>query len=213
MDGNNRWSKKNSLNSFTGYKKGADNLLKLTSYIFRNTETKYVSAFALSKNNLSRSVKIINSIKKILSLYLDKIDKDKVEFNIKFIGNLSFLDVKVRKKISELGRIQNFNKTLIIFINYGGIEDIELASKNSKKYNKKFRNSISTFDLPDPDILIRSGGFHRISNFMLWSLAYTEIYFSERFWPDFTKEDFNVACDFYRTKNRRYGLIKDAEYE
>jgi len=205
MDGNNRWSKKNSLNSFTGYKQGADNLLKLTSYIFRNTETKYVSAFALSKNNLSRSVKIINSIKKILSLYLDKIDKDKVEFNIKFIGNLSFLDVKVRKKISELGRIQNFNKTLIIFINYGGTEDIELASKNSHKYNKKFRNSISTFDLPDPDILIRSGGFHRISNFMLYQIAFTEIFFIKKLWPEVKIQDLKTVIYKFRNIERKFG--------
>jgi undecaprenyl diphosphate synthase len=205
MDGNNRWSKKNSLNSFTGYKQGADNLLKLTSYIFRNTETKYVSAFALSKNNLSRSVKIINSIKKILSLYLDKIDKDKVEFNIKFIGNLSFLDVKVRKKISELGRIQNFNKTLIIFINYGGTEDIELASKNSHKYNKKFRNSISTFDLPDPDILIRSGGFHRISNFMLYQIAFTEIFFHKKLWPEVKIQDLKTVIYKFRNIERKFG--------
>ena len=205
MDGNNRWSKKNSLNSFTGYKQGADNLLKLTNYIFRNTETKYVSAFALSKNNLSRSVKIINSIKKILSLYLDKIDKDKVEFNIKFIGNLSFLDVKVRKKISELGRIQNFNKTLIIFINYGGTEDIELASKNSHKYNKKFRNSISTFDLPDPDILIRSGGFHRISNFMLYQIAFTEIFFYKKLWPEVKIQDLKTVIYKFRNIERKFG--------
>ena len=205
MDGNNRWSKKNSLNSFTGYKQGADNLLKLTSYIFRNTETKYVSAFALSKNNLSRSLKIINSIKKILSLYLDKIDKDKVEFNIKFIGNLSFLDVKVRKKISELGRIQNFNKTLIIFINYGGTEDIELASKNSHKYNKKFRNSISTFDLPDPDILIRSGGFHRISNFMLYQIAFTEIFFIKKLWPEVKIQDLKTVIYKFRNIERKFG--------
>ena len=205
MDGNNRWSKKNSLNSFTGYKQGADNLLKLTSYIFRNTETKYVSAFALSKNNLSRSVKLINSIKKILSLYLDKIDKDKVEFNIRFIGNLSFLDVKVRKKISELGRIQNFNKTLIIFINYGGTEDIELASKNSHKYNKKFRNSISTFDLPDPDILIRSGGFHRISNFMLYQIAFTEIFFIKKLWPEVKIQDLKTVIYKFRNIERKFG--------
>ena len=205
MDGNNRWSKKNSLNNFNGYKHGADNLLKLTNYLFQNTETKYVSAFALSKNNLSRSVKIINSIKKILSLFLDKTDKDKVKFNIRFIGNLSFLDVKVRKKISDLSRIQNFNKTLIIFINYGGTEDIELASKNSHKYNKKFKNSISTFDLPDPDILIRSGGFHRISNFMLYQIAFTEIFFYKKLWPDVKIQDLKTVIYKFRNIERKFG--------
>ena len=205
MDGNNRWSKKNSLNNISGYKQGAEKLLKLTNYIFEKTEIRYVSAFALSKNNLLRSVKTINSIKKVLTLYLNKVEKDKVEFNIKFIGNLNFLDFKTKKQISELNKIQNFNKTLIIFMNYGGVEDIELASKNSKKYNKKFKNSISTFDLPNPDILIRSGGFHRISNFMLYQIAFTEIFFYKKLWPDFNIQDVKKSIDIFRNIERKFG--------
>ena len=205
MDGNNRWSKKNLVNNIDGYKQGAENLLKLTKYLFNKTETKYVSAFALSKNNLTRSIRLINSIKKVLSLYLNKIENEEINFNIRFIGNFNFLDKNVRQKIFELNKIQNFNKTLIIFMNYGGREDIEDASINYMLKKKKFFNLLSTSYIPDPDILIRSGGFNRISNFMLYQISFTEIFFKKKLWPDFNNEDLKKIISKYRNTVRKFG--------
>ena len=90
-------------------------------------------------------------------------------------------------------------------MNYGGVEDIELASKNSKKDNKKFKDSISTFNLPNPDILIRSGGFHRISNFMLYQIAFTEIFFYKKLWPDINIQDVKKSIDIFRNIERKFG--------
>ena len=205
MDGNNRWAKKNFFNNLEGYKHGADNLINLTKYLFNKTETKYVSAFALSRNNLSRSVRTINSIKKVLSIYLDKIEHDKIKFNIKFIGDLNFLDIKIKSKISNFNKIQNHKKTLIIFMNYGGIEDIHIAAKNSLVQKKDFKKCLLTSNIPDPDILIRSGGFNRISNFMLYQISFTELYFYKKLWPDLNVEDLKRCIYKYRNIERKFG--------
>ena len=205
MDGNNRWSKKNSVNIFTGYKIGAENLIKHTMYLFDNSEIKYVSAFALSKNNLSRSSKMINTIKKVLRFYLNKIEVEKYNFNIKFIGDFKFLDTDIKDKILLSNKKKSYKKNLIIFINYGGIQDIEAAAKKYKNTNKKFSSFLSTSKIPDPDILIRTGGFNRISNFLLYQISFTEIFFQKRLWPDFKIIDLKKIINKYRIVERKFG--------
>ena len=205
MDGNNRWSKKKSINIFTGYKIGAENLIKNTKYLFDNSEIKYVSAFALSKNNLSRSSKTINTIKKVLKLYLNKIEIEKYNFNIKFIGDFNFLDNDAKDKILLTNKKKSYKKNLIIFINYGGIQDIEEAAKKYKNNNRKFSSFLSTSKIPDPDILIRTGGFNRISNFLLYQISFTEIFFQKKLWPDFKIIDLKKIINKYRIVERKFG--------
>ncbi len=212
MDGNNRWSKKNKTNKYNGYKKGANTIIKLSNYIFHNTEAKYVSAFALSKNNLNRSRNLILTLKKILLEFLNKVIEDETtfQFNIRFIGNRNFLSQEIKKKIDQLERLKkNNNKTLLIYINYSGKDDIEQAvlkyHQNFKKINK-FNNFLLTSGIPDPDILVRTGGFNRLSDFLIYQSSFTELFFSKKLWPDLNKNDLSKIFSKYNSIERKFGI-------
>lgn len=205
MDGNSRWSKKNSISKYIAYKKGANNLIKLSDYIFNNTKCKYISAFALSVNNLERSSTIINIIKKVL---IDSLNHKKVKelnFDIHFIGNLNFLDLEIKKKIDQFNLHNNYTNKLFIFLNYGGREDIENAALNLKSKKEKLTSYLSTINLPDPDLLIRTGGFSRLSNFLLYQIAFTELYFLKKLWPDLNKSDLKKIFFNYSKIERKFG--------
>ena len=183
MDGNNRWSKKNKLNKYNGYKKGANTLIKISNYIFNNTDAKFISAFALSKNNLSRSNNLISTLKKILLEFIDNVIEEKTNynFNIRFIGNRNFLTTKINNKIDQLENLKkNYKKSLLIYINYSGKNDIQQAALNFnlnsklQKSNIKFSNFLMTAGIPDPDILVRTGGFKRLSDFLIFQSSQTQ---------------------------------------
>ena len=211
MDGNNRWSIKNNHNKYTTYKKGALNLINLTNFIFENFDSKYVSAFALSKYNLNRSKNLISILKKILLEFLnDMIDNNEnINFNIKFIGEKNFLNSKIINKINNLEKLKKNNgKFLIIFINYSGKDDIKQASYkyNLKNKNSKFENFLSTKNIPDPDILIRTGGFSRLSDFMIYQSSFTELFFTKKLWPDLKNNDLSKIFHKYLNTERKFGL-------
>ena len=212
MDGNNRWSKKNKTNKYNGYKKGANTIIKLSNYIFHNTDAKYVSAFALSKNNLNRSSNLILTLKKILLEFLNKVIEDEItfQFNIRFIGNRNFLSQAINKKINQLERQKKNNtKTLLIYINYSGKNDIEQAAikyrQNFKKINK-FNNYLMTSGIPDPDILVRTGGFRRLSDFLIYQSSFTELFFLKKLWPDLNKKDVSKILSKYNSIERKFGI-------
>ena len=204
MDGNNRWAKKKSLNKFDAYKKGSEKLIKLSSFIFNKYNIQNISAFALSSNNLKRSNYIINTIKKVLFTNLSELENYKINFNIRIIGNLNFLDRETINKISKIKNNSSFNKNLYIFLNYGGREDIQQASRKMKK-SDHFSNNLLTNNIPDPDILIRSGGFSRLSNFMLYQLSFTELFFIKKLWPDITNQDIVKIIEKYHLIDRKFG--------
>ena len=212
MDGNNRWSKKNKTNKYNGYKKGAHTIIKLSNYIFHNTDAKYVSAFALSKNNLNRSSNLILTLKKILLEFLNKVIEDEIafQFNIRFIGNRNFLSQAINKKIDQLERQKKNNtKTLLIYINYSGKNDIEQAAlkycQNLKK-KSKFNNYLLTSGIPDPDILVRTGGFSRLSDFLIYQSSFTELFFLKKLWPDLNKNDVSKIFSKYNSIERKFGI-------
>ena len=212
MDGNNRWSKKNKTNKYNGYKKGANTIIKLSNYIFHNTDAKYVSAFALSKNNLNRSRNLILTLKKILLEFLNKVIEDEItfQFNIRFIGNRNFLSQEINKKIEQLERQKKNNtKTLLIYINYSGKNDIKQAAlkfaQNFKKINK-FNNYLLTSGIPDPDILVRTGGFSRLSDFLIYQSSFTELFFLKKLWPDLNKKDLSKIFSKYYSIERKFGI-------
>ena len=209
MDGNNRWSKKNNYNKYNGYKKGANTLINLSNFIFDNTDAKYISAFALSKNNLSRSQNLISTLKKILFEFLNKVieDKDNYKFNIKFIGDRKFLSAKINKKIDDLEDLNKVHKKyLFIFLNYSGKADIQQASLRYTNNYLKFDNFLMTKDIPDPDILIRTGGYNRLSDFLLYKLTFTELYFLKKLWPELNKNDLSKIIRNYNSIERKFGL-------
>ena len=213
MDGNNRWSKKNNVNRYIGYKKGANTLINLSNFIFENTDSKYISAFALSKHNLKRSKKLISILKQVLLEFLDKSINNKInhKFNIKFIGNRNFLSKDINNKIDEIERIKiNSTKYLLIFINYSGKEDINQAAYNLyrfKKNNKgKIKDYLLTKKIPDPDLLVRSGGYSRLSDFIIYQSSFTELFFVNKLWPDLSKRDLMKIIDKYYLIERKFGL-------
>ncbi len=212
MDGNNRWSKKNKTNKYNGYKKGANTIIKLSNYIFHNTDAKYVSAFALSKNNLNRSSNLILTLKKILLEFLNKAIEDEItfQFNIRFIGNRNFLSQAINKKINQLERQKKNNtKTLLIYINYSGKNDIEQAAiKYRQNFKKiiKFNNYLLTSGIPDPDILVRTGGFRRLSDFLIYQSSFTELFFLKKLWPDLNKKDVSKIFSKYNSIERKFGI-------
>ncbi len=210
MDGNNRYSKKKNISKFNSYKLGAKKLIKISEYIFKKYKVNFISAFALSKNNLGRSSKTILSIISILDEYIDEALSNNYNFKITFIGDLSFLDKNIKNKINKLEQINKYKKfNLIIFLNYSGQDDIlnsikKLKKNSSHSYNLK--NYLATKNIPNPDLIIRSGGFKRISNFMLFEIAFTEFSFTKKLWSDLYNSDIDKFIKSYFITERKFGL-------
>ena len=212
MDGNNRWSKNNNINKFQSYSKGAKNLIELSNKIFEKTEVKYITAFALSSSNLKRSKNIIDTILKILDINLDQALDKKMNFSISFRGNLSFLTSKLKKKVNLLEKKNSFHtKKLIVLLNFSGRQDvidtIQKIKLSKKSINIKnfYLNSILS-DIPDPDLLIRSGGYQRISDFLLFNISFTELFFTKKLWPDLKYNDVQRIITKFRKVERKFGL-------
>ena len=203
MDGNNRWSRKSSLSKYDGYKNGAKKLISLTNFIFANTNVNFISAFALSKNNLQRSSDVLKIIKKVLLETLKEYDKKKINYDLFFIGDFDFLDFEVQEKILSINKNNLLKKKLIIYLNYGGREDIQQAAKSN--INKKFETNLLSNKFSDPDILIRTGGFKRISNFLLYQLAFTEFFFLKKLWPDLQPRDIKKIINQFNKIERKFG--------
>ena len=212
MDGNNRWSKTKKINKFQSYSIGAKNLIELSKKIFEKTEVKYITAFALSSNNLKRSKNIIDTILNILDINLDQALDKKMNFSISIRGNLKFLNSKIKKKIKLLENKNSFHaKKLIILMNFSGRQDIidtinkiNLSKKNIN-INNFYLNSILS-DIPDPDLLIRSGGYQRISDFLLFNISFTELFFTKKLWPDLNYNDVQRIITKYKKIERKFGL-------
>jgi len=212
MDGNNRWSKTKNINKFQSYSKGAKNLIELSNKIFEKTEVKYITAFALSSNNLKRSKNIIDTILNILDINLDQALDKKMNFSISIRGNLRFLSSKLKKKIKLLENKNSFHtKKLIILMNFSGRQDV-IDTINKINFSKKnisinnfYLNSILS-DIPDPDLLIRSGGYQRISDFLLFNISFTELFFTKKLWPDLKYNDVQRIIIKYKKIERKFGL-------
>ena len=211
MDGNNRWSKKNKTSKLNSYSKGAENLINLANFIFQNTEIDTISAFALSSKNLQRPKTTINMIIKILDKFLDKsLRGNQHRFSYILKGDLKFLGKQTRSKIKKIEDItKNHSKSLIILINYSGQADMinsfirtnKLGLPINKDNIKKYLQVSE-----EPDILIRTGGFQRISDFFLFNISFTELFFTKKLWPDFNKNDFSKILNKYRKIERKFGI-------
>ena len=184
MDGNNRWSKKNNINPYNSYIKGSEKLLEISEYIFSNYETRYITAFALSKNNLKRTTEKIKTLKAVIEYFLENLEGiSKYKYKINLIGDLKFLNKNLIKKINDLNsRNLKFTKTLIILLNYSGQDDVINSINQIDKKNKTIKLILKKSllsSVPNPDILIRTGGYSRISNFMLYQISFTDLFFKK----------------------------------
>ena len=194
------------------YDIGAKKLLNLSNYIFKNYNCKFISAFALSKDNLKRSNKVIKIVKKIIEKYVNQLGKEnsKIKFNVKIIGNISILSKEIQNKIYEINKYNSqHKKNLIIFFNYSGSDDIIMSlTKIQKKLLKdksNFSNFLLTKNTPDPDILLRTGGYQRLSDFLLYQIRYTELFFLKKHWPDLTNRDLDKIILKNKKIKRNYG--------
>ena len=216
MDGNRRWAVLNNRPSYEGHRFGADNLWKVIKDI-DNYSINYLTLFVFSTENWKRSQKEILFLLALLEKFLDDLES-KIEDNnykIRFIGDFSKYSKKIQQKILHINKItyKKPGMTITLALNYGGRYDIVCAInnilKNSDKQNyikqEDFKDFTFNAGIPDPDLLIRTGGEKRLSNFLLWDLAYTELIFLPDFWPDFNKSLLDKCLKDYSKRTRKYG--------
>ena len=208
MDGNGTWSKRKGLSKKKGHQRGVKSAKNFTSYSL-DAGIKNLTLFALSNENLLRSKFELSNLFDIF-FYSFAEEKEFLKDNkirIKFIGNLDKLPKKLKDNALLLEYETKKNKKLNLFValNYGGKQDIIQAVKKSKNKTSSFENHLFSKDLPEVDLLIRTGGYRRLSNFLLWQTSYAELYFTDVLWPDFSKKNFAKALDWYRGVNRKFG--------
>ena len=215
MDGNGRWGVKHKQSRNAGHRAGLDTVDQIINHCV-NHKIKVLTLYTFSSENWKRPKTEISFLFKLLENFLRKkinqiIEKD---IKLKFIGELRKLPINLQKLI-KLSEKKTFHKKTLqvnIALNYGS--KIELINTIKKIKQKKIRineknidKNLYTKHLPDPDILIRTGGTHRLSNFLLWQLSYTEIFFEKKLWPDFTVKDFNKIINKFKSIKRNFGSI------
>ena len=209
MDGNNRYSKKNNIKLFDSYKLGAKKLLKISKNLFENYKVNTVSAFGLSNNNTKRSKILVDTLKNVFDHFLDRDDFKEYPYKIIFKGDLSFFPKNTIDKIRRFDQNSiTSKKKLVIYLNYSGQIDIIKAAINYNYKNidfVKFKKLLTTNIAPEPDILIRTGGFSRISDFFLFDLAFTELFFIKKLWPEISIGDLNKIISKYIKIERKFG--------
>lgn len=213
MDGNRRWAKKRNLPLIDGHKSGAKVIKKILEKAL-SYKIKHLTFYSFSTENWKRSPNEISELQELLNIYLDSEASKFVDQKIKFqtIGNIKKFKTNVRKKIFELEQKTKDHKKLIftLALNYGARDEILEAVKSiiSQKKNvnlKTFSSYLMTSNLPDPDLIIRTSGEMRVSNFLLWQIAYSEFYFTKTLWPDFNANKFDNALNNYVSRKRRFG--------
>lgn len=220
MDGNRRWAKEKGLDPKLGHKAGAETLEKIASFA-NKVGLKYMTVYAFSTENWKRTKEEVGALMVLLRSYLDKfLNRESLRnIRIRVLGDIEGLDSGLRDSINKIVEKSKNNTglTLNIAFNYGGRAEIVRATKiiADKIKNDEVRmedineqlisNSLYTNGEPDPDLLIRPGGELRISNFLLWQLAYTEFLFIDKYWPDFSEEDLIDAIEVFEKRNRKFG--------
>ena len=215
MDGNGRWGIKHKNSRNAGHRVGLNSVeLAINECIKINV--KYLTLYAFSTENWKRPLKEVNFLFKLLEKFLkNKIDNlIKKNIKLKFIGEINKLPFKLKKliKISEIKTLNNSGLQVNVALNYGSktelIRSIKKINKKKIKINEKNINkNLFTNNIIDPDILIRTGNTQRLSNFMLWQLAYTEIFFLKKLWPDFNASDFRKILTRFKSIKRNFGSI------
>ncbi|MDD4357524.1 MAG: isoprenyl transferase [Smithellaceae bacterium] len=224
MDGNGRWAKQHTMGRIRGHKKGAQ-AVRTTVTACREIGIQVLTLFAFSSENWGRPDEEVNALMSLLEDYLDKetptLQKQQIRLNS--IGDIDRLYPLVKKKLLDVVKLteQNDKMVLNLALSYGSRDEIVLAIRKMISDSQKGKLDIEdinqdlvghylyTDGMPDPDLLIRTSGEYRISNFMLWQLAYTELYFTDVLWPDFKKDDLLNAIAEYQLRERRFGLTSD----
>jgi len=228
MDGNNRWAKSRDLPAKSGHRYGAEAAREIVNSCL-SRDIKYLTLFAFSSENWLRPRQEVRGLMALFLTVLkrqeiNQLHKDNVR--LQFIGNRNSFSQKLQRNMREVEELtrNNTGMTVIVAADYGGRWDIANAvtsivekvssgelSKDVVDVDLVHRYT-SCSDYPDPDLCIRTGGEHRISNFLLWQFAYTELYFTDCYWPDFDDTQFQLALDDFAKRQRRYGSHDEQEY-
>lgn len=222
MDGNGRWAAKRGMPRNYGHTEGSKTVEVICEDAYK-MGVKYLTVYAFSTENWSRPKSEIDALMKLLRNYMKTCIKTATKNNmrVRVIGDKTGLDADIRERILELEEVSKNNTGLNfqIAINYGGRDEIIRAvkklvkDKEENKFNfedideKLFEEYLDTNDIPDPDLLIRTSGELRLSNFLMWQLAYSEFYITDVLWPDFTKDELSKAIEQYNSRERRYGGV------
>ncbi len=214
-DGNRRWAKKRGQSKYNGHSKGVDRIKKTANWALKKN-LKYLTFFVFSTENFNRDPDEVDYLMDLLEKNLKKglsEDLESKDIKIKILGERKDLPRSLEEAIEEAEKRTKENSKMIfsLALNYGGRSEIvNAASKLIKEEKEKitedeFEKRLWSEDLPDIDLLIRTGKEKRISNFMLWKLAYAELYFSDKLWPDFDEREFEKALEDYSKRKRRFG--------
>lgn len=222
LDGNGRWAKKNRMPRNFGHSEGSKNVKKICKEAY-NLGIEYITIFAFSTENWKRPKDEVNELMKLLKDYLKQSIKESKKNNmrVRIIGDISVLSKEMQESIVKLEEASRDNTglNLQVAINYGSrdemIRSIEKLAADLKKdkvsvdhiNEEMFSDYLDTAGIPDPDLLIRTSGEQRLSNFLLWQLAYTEFYFTDVYWPDFNKKELLKAIEYYNSRDRRFGAL------
>ncbi len=224
MDGNGRWAKQRSLPRTAGHQQGIE-ACKRTVRAAGELGVEYLTLFGFSTENWSRPAEEVNELMRLLRMYLrsETAELHRNNVRMRMIGERDPLSKDIVELIENAEKLteNNTGLNLTIALNYGGRRDIMLAAAKTAQYmNEKgltpdvdlmeehFCANLTTADMPDPDILIRTSGEQRISNFLLWQCAYSEFVFTDTLWPDFKKVDLEEAIGEFASRDRRFGAIK-----
>ena len=215
MDGNGRWGIKHKKSRNLGHRAGLNTVEKIIKSTIKN-KIKYLTLYAFSTENWKRPQNEIKFLFKLLNSFIDqKINEfNKNNIKLKIIGNINVFNKKLKKKLQKSEELTKNNNRLQVnlALNYGSKSELINAFKklNRNKLNINIKNiekNLYTLNIPDPDILIRTGKTNRLSNFLLWQLAYSEIFFEKKLWPDFKENDYNKILKIFRKTKRNYGNI------
>lgn len=220
MDGNRRWAKQRNIETKLGHKEGAENLKRIAKHA-NQKGIKYLTVYAFSTENWKRTKEEIGALMILLQKYVEDFltDDNLDNIRVNVIGDISKLEKGLQKSIQKIVEKskENTGLTLNIAFNYGGRAEIVKAMQKigSQIKNEEIQiedineelveKSLYTQGMPEPDLLIRTGGQQRISNFLLWQLAYTEFVFVSKYWPDFSNEDLDEAIRNFESRNRNFG--------
>ena len=222
LDGNGRWAKKRLLPRNMGHLEGAKTVEQICEDAW-NLGIKYLTVYAFSTENWKRPAMEVNALMKLLRKYLvDCIERtSKNNMRVRVIGEKSRLDQDIQDAIAELEEVSSVNTGLnfTIALNYGSRDEMIRAMRHMSEdvqagqfspeeiTEERFASYLDTRELPDPDLMIRTSGEQRLSNWLLWQLAYTEFYFTDVLWPDFNKEELQRAIVYFNTRERRFGGV------
>ena len=219
MDGNRRWEKKNNLSTPQGHKEGAENLKRIAKFA-NKIGIKHLTVYAFSTENWKRSQEEVGAIMKLLKFYLlDFFNWSDENIKINVLGRIAELPKDLKDQIHKIEEKTKNNTGLVLNIcfNYGGRDEIVTATKNIAQKvldgelkiedinEKLFSNYLYTANQPDPDLLIRTSGEERISNFLPWQISYSEFVFTDKFWPEYNEQEFLNSIQIYQKRTRRFG--------